>query len=134
MSATWNKCLKLSSAQILLAANHGWQTIQYFYQNDFYQLIMAWKAIHKKVHHEYCSSLQKRNAKNERAIDRRTWKNCLLYQSTIAAMKKHKGVCLSKQQKDSLAEDLISEEINVKDDLWITDAKLTVADGQANIF
>ena len=48
-------------------------------------------------------------------------------------MKKHKGICLSKQQ-DSLAEDLISEEINVKDDLWITDAKLTVADGQANIF
>ena len=49
-------------------------------------------------------------------------------------MKKHKSICLSKQQKDSLAEDLISEEINVKDDLWITDAKLTVADGQANIF
>ena len=58
---------------------------------------------------EYCPSLQERNAKNERAIDIRTCKNCSLHHSTVAALKKDKRVCQNKQQKDCLAEKLSSE-------------------------
>ena len=83
---------------------------------------------------EYCPSLQERNAKDERVIDRRTCKNCSLYHSTIAAMKKDKRVCQHKQEKDCLAEELSSEESDVEDDVWVTDDELTGADGQANIF
>ena len=72
--------------------------------------------------------------KNERVIDWHMYKNCSLYHLTVAAMKKHKHVCQSKQQKDCLAEDVPSEESDVEDDGWVTDDELTVADGQANIF
>ena len=56
-------------------------------------------------------------------------KNCSLYHSTIAAMKKHKRVCQSKQQKDCLAEDLSLEESVVEDDAWGTYDELSVVDG-----
>ena len=66
---------------------------------------------------KYCPSLQERNAKNEGVTDRQRCKNCSLYHSTIAATKKQKRVCQSKQQKDCLAEDLSSEESDVEDDV-----------------
>ena len=75
-----------------------------------------------------------RIAKNERLIDRQTCKNCSLYYLTIAAMKKRKRVYHCKQQKDCLAEDLLFEEKDVEDDVWVKDDELTVADGQANVF
>ena len=46
---------------------------------------------------EYCPSLQEKNAKNEGVIDWHTCKNCSLYHSTVAAMKKLKSVCQNKQ-------------------------------------
>ena len=85
-------------------------------------------------YNEYCPSLQEKIANNERVIDRHTWKNCLLFHLTIAALKKNRRVCQSKQLKDFLADDLFSEESDVEDDVWVTDDGLTVADGQANIF
>ena len=161
MSASRNTCFGLSSAQIPLAANQGEQTIQCFFPKRFLPAPVAisksdngLKIDPKKVSfrslfqsfylasalkldtccNKYCPSVKKRNAKNERVIDRRTCMNCSLYHSTIAAMKKHKRVSQSKQQKDYLAEDLYSEESDVGDDVWVTYDELAVANGQASIF
>ena len=71
----------------------------------------------------------RRKMRKIKVIDRRTCKNCSFYHSTIAAMKKHKRVCQSKQQKDCLAEDLSFEESDVEDDVRGTYDELTVADG-----
>ena len=49
-------------------------------------------------------------------------------------MMKHKRAYHCKQQKDCLAEDLLPEEKDVEDDVWVKDDELTVADGQANVF
>ena len=49
-------------------------------------------------------------------------------------MKKRKRVYHCKQQKDCLAEDLLFEEKDVEDDVWVKDDELTVADGRANVF
>ena len=154
MSASRNSCFKLSSAQIRLAANH--RAIQCFFPKRFlptpvpislsdnglkidpkegwfrslfqsFCLASTWKL--DTNYHEYCPSLQESNAKNKRVIDRRMCKNCSLYHSTIAAMKKHKRVCQSKQQKDCLAEDLSLEESDVEDDAWGIYDELTVVDG-----
>ena len=43
-------------------------------------------------------------------------------------MKKHNCVCQSKEQKDCLPEDLLSEESDVEDDVWVTEDELTAAD------
>ena len=45
-----------------------------------------------------------------------------------SAMKKHNRVCQSKEQKDCLPEDLLSEESDVEDDVWVTEDELTAAD------
>ena len=43
-------------------------------------------------------------------------------------MKKYNRVCQSKEQKDCLPEDLLSEESDVEDDVWVTEDELTAAD------
>ena len=161
MSASRNTCFGLSSAQIPLAANQGEQTVQCFFPKRFLPAPAAisksdngLKIDPKKVSfrslfqsfylasalkpgtccNKYCPSVKERNTKNERVIDRRTCMNCSLYHSTIAAMKEHKRVSQSKQQKDYLAEDFYSEESDVEDDVWVAYDELAVANGQASIF
>ena len=90
MSASRNTCFKLSSAQIRLAANHGEQTIQCFFQKQFlpapvpispsdnglkidpkkgpfrslFQSFYLASAIKSDTcYDEYCPSLQERNAR-----------------------------------------------------------------------
>ena len=67
--------------------------------------------------------------KNERVIDRHTFKNCSFYHLIIAPMKKHKRVCQIKQQRDCVTKDLSSEKSDVEDDIWVIYDELTVADG-----
>ena len=55
---------------------------------QFFYFASTWKL--DTCYNEYCPPLQERNAKNERVIDRQTYKNCSLYHSTIATMKKRK--------------------------------------------
>ena len=119
MPASRNTCFKLSSAQIRLAVNHEEQTIQFFFpkrllpapvsisSSDIGLKIDPNKAslfqssylasILDICYKKYCLSLQEKIANNERVIDRHTWKNCLLFHLTIAAIKKHRRVCQSKQ-------------------------------------
>ena len=158
MPASRNICFKLSSAQIRLAVNHEERTIQFFSPKRLLSAPVpispsdiGLKIDPKKAslfqsfyltstlkldtcYNEYCPSLQEQIVNSERVIDRHTWKNCLLFHLTIAALKKNRRVCQSKQLKDFLADDMFSEESDVEDDVWVTDAGLTVADDQANIF
>ena len=96
-----NTCFKLSSAQIRLAANHTEQTIQMIFSKQFvpapvptsdnglklYPKKGSFRSLFQSFYlasilkldtcyNEYCPSLEKRNAKNERVIDRGTCKNC----------------------------------------------------------